>query len=265
MTLVPLTNSALARLRAGDLAIGFAVRRWRDVGIGRMMKSCGYDFLFIDLEHGTLSLEAVADISVAAADAGIAPIVRVPEKNFTLATRVLDSGAHGIIVPHVEDAAEARQVVARLRYPPLGHRSHAGSMPHLGFVNAHPTATMKAIDAETLIVVMLESPNAIANAEAIAATPGIDVLLVGMGDTTQGMGIPDAFEDPRIFQAVERVVAACRAHGKWPGLAGIGDPLLVARYTRMGVRIVQIGGEIAMMMAEATRRCSVLREANTKS
>jgi 2-keto-3-deoxy-L-rhamnonate aldolase RhmA len=255
-------NPALDRLRAGDVAIGVGVRRWRDASLGRIMKSCGYDFLFIDLEHGTLALETAADISVAAVDAGIAPIVRVPEKNFTLATRALDSGALGIVVPHVESVEEAREIAARLRYPPVGHRSYAGSMTQLGFANAHPTEAMKAVDAETLIVAMLESPNAIANVETIAATPGIDVLLVGMGDLTVAMDIPDQFENPRAIQAVERVVAACRAHGKWPGLAGVGDTAIVALYLAKGVRMVQVGGEIAMLMAEATRRAAVLRKAD---
>jgi 2-keto-3-deoxy-L-rhamnonate aldolase RhmA len=259
------TNPALDRLRAGEVAIGVGVRRWRDAAIGRIMTSCGYDFLFIDLEHGTLALESAADISVAAADAGIAPFVRVPEKNFTLATRALDSGALGIVMPHVETAEEAREIAARLRYPPLGHRSYAGSMTQLGFANAHPTEAMKAVDAATLIVAMLESPAAIAEAEPIAATPGIDVLLVGMGDLTVAMGMPDQFETPRATQAVERVIAACRAHGKWPGLAGIGDAAIVARYVAQGVRMVQIGGEIAMLMAEATRRAAVVRKADSKA
>jgi 2-keto-3-deoxy-L-rhamnonate aldolase RhmA len=135
-------------------------------------------------------------------------------------------------------------------------------MAQLGFANAHPTEAMKAVDAETLIVAMLESPNAIANVEAIAATPGIDVLLVGMGDLTVAMDIPDQFENPRAIQAVERVVAACRAHGKWPGLAGVGDTAIVALYLAKGVRMVQVGGEIAMLMAEATRRAAVLRKAD---
>jgi 2-keto-3-deoxy-L-rhamnonate aldolase RhmA len=256
-----LYNAALDRLRAGDLAIGVGIRRWRDGSIGRIMKSCGYDYLFIDLEHGVLSLETAAELSVAAADAGIAPIVRVPEKDYTLATRALDSGALGIIVPHVDTADEAREIVAKLRYPPLGHRSYAGSMAQLDFRTAGPLEAMKTVDAETLIVVMLESPTAIENADAIAAVPGIDVLLVGMGDLSVNMGIPDKAEDPRAVEAVDRVLTACRRHGKWAGLAGIGDTAVVARYAARGVRMVQIGGEIAMLMAEATRRAAMLRKA----
>jgi 2-keto-3-deoxy-L-rhamnonate aldolase RhmA len=257
---VSISNPALERLRAGELAIGIGIRRWRDASIGRIMKSCGYDFLFIDLEHGVLSLETAAELSVAAADAGIAPIVRVPEKDYTLATRVLDSGALGIIVPHVDTAEEAREIVAKLRYPPLGHRSYAGSMAQLDFRNVPATEAMKAVEAATLIVVMLESPTAIENAEAIAAVPGIDVLLIGMGDLSLNMGIPEKAEDPRAVEAVDRVLAACRRHGKWPGLAGIGDTAIVARYAAKGVRMVQIGGEIAMLMAEATRRAAMLRK-----
>src|SRR5438067_12923981 len=127
----------------------------------------GYDWLFLALVHTSMALDAAVQISVAALGVGIAPIVRVPAGQFWLATRVLDGGALGIVMPHVDTAEEAREIADRLRYPPEGHRSLAGGLPHLGYAPIGIGPTCAAINTATLVVVMLETPTAIANAAAI--------------------------------------------------------------------------------------------------
>src|SRR3954451_13466983 len=113
-----LRNPARERLVAGELALGVGIRQSRTVDIAAIMKACGYDWLFLDLEHNSMDLDTAVQISVAALGAGIAPIVRVPAGQFWLATRVLDGGALGIVMPHVDTAEEAREIADRLRYPP---------------------------------------------------------------------------------------------------------------------------------------------------
>src|SRR5215468_10840805 len=158
------TNAAKARLKRNQLAIGIGVRLVRNVDIIKVMKAAGFDWLFLDLEHGPLSIETACEIAVAAQDSGIAPIVRVPYGELAMATRVLDGGALGIVMPHVDTAEEAREIADRLRYPPQGHRSLAGGLPHFGYASIGTGAACAAINAATLIVVMLETPQAIANA-----------------------------------------------------------------------------------------------------
>src|SRR3954471_3742617 len=128
-----ISNPARRRLEAGDVALGIGGRLARTVDIAKAMQVAGFDWLFIDLEHGSLSLDTAMQIAVAALDAGIAPLVRVPKGEFSLATRALDNGALGIVVPHVDTADEAREVVRQLKYAPLGHRSIGGTGPQLGF------------------------------------------------------------------------------------------------------------------------------------
>ena len=103
-------NSARERLAAGELAIGVGVRLARTIEIGKLMRGCGYDWLLIDLEHGTIGLDTASQISMAALDAGIAPIVRVPQDEYSMAARAIDGGAMGIIMPHVDTA---EQIVGR--------------------------------------------------------------------------------------------------------------------------------------------------------
>ena len=160
------TNTAKARLKRNQLAIGIGVRLVRNVDIIKVMKAAGFDWLFLDLEHGAMSIQTACEISTAAQDSGIAPIVRVPYGELAMATRVLDGGALGIVIPHVDTAEEAKEIADRLRYPPQGHRSVAGGLPHFGYAPIGIGAACVAINAATLVVVMLETPTAIANAAA---------------------------------------------------------------------------------------------------
>jgi 4-hydroxy-2-oxoheptanedioate aldolase len=254
-------NPARARLERGELSLGVGIRVVRTGEIAKMMQSAGFDWLWIDLEHGPHSLDQASQISLAALDAGITPLVRVPEGQFDMATRALDGGAWGIVMPHVDTVEEAREVVDRLKYPPLGHRSSGGMLPHFGYQAMSGGEAARAVNAEVLLTVMLETPTGIANADAIAAVPGVDVLLIGTGDLTLELGISGNYGDPRILAAYETVIAACRKHGKWPGMGGVGSDEYMQRFIKMGMRMILAGGDLNFLLGGAQRRASTLRAA----
>jgi len=252
-------NAAKERLAAGELALGIILRQARTVDIAPAMWACGYDWLFLDLEHNSMDLDTAVQISVAALGVGIAPIARVPARQLWMATRLLDGGALGIVVPHVDTPEEAQAITAALRYPPQGHRSVAGGLPHLRY-DTHPLGeTCAAINAATMIVVMLETPLAIRNADAIAAVPGIDSLLIGTNDLAMELGIPGGFGDERIAAAYQAVVDACRRHGKHAGVGGIADETLLKRYIEMGVRLVLPGSDLAFLQRAAAASAATMR------
>ena len=252
-------NAAKDRLATGKLALGVILRQARTVDIAPVMKACGYDWLFLDLEHNSMDLDTAVQISVAALGCGIAPIVRVPAHQLWMATRVLDGGALGIVMPHVDTPEEAQAIAAALRYPPQGHRSVAGGLPHLRY-ERHPLAdTCAAINEATMVIVMLETPRAIENAEAIAAVPGIDSLLVGTNDLAMELGIPGAYGDERVAAAYQSVVDACRKHGKHAGVGGIADHALIKRYVDMGVRLVLPGSDLAFLQSAASATAAAMR------
>src|SRR5215831_20033812 len=128
-----LRNAARVRLEAGELGLGVILRQARTVDIAPIMRSCGYDWLFLDLEHNSMDLDTAVQISVAALGAGIAPVARVPAGQLWMATRILDGGGLGIVMPHVDTPEEAKAIAAALRYPPIGHRSVAGGLPTLRY------------------------------------------------------------------------------------------------------------------------------------
>lgn len=253
-------NVAREKLEQGQLSLGVGVRMTRSVEIAKAMAVAGFDWLFLDMEHGVMSLDACAQIAIAALDAGIAPIARVPNGEYAIATRALDNGALGIVVPHVDTAAEAREVVSKLKYPPVGHRSMGGIGPHYQLRGASTGEAAKALNDANLTVVMLETPAAIANAEEIAAVPGVDVLLIGTNDLCAEMGIHGDFGHQRVVDAYAKTIEACRKHGKFPGMGGIYTEPLMARYIEMGARFILSGQDGAFLMASATQRTGFLRK-----
>jgi 4-hydroxy-2-oxoheptanedioate aldolase len=255
------SNLARERLERGELSLGVGVRVLRSVEVAKAMKSSGFDWLFIDLEHGALSIETASQMCLTALDVGIAPLVRVPNGEYALATRLLDNGALGIVVPHVETAQEAGAIVNRLRYPPQGHRGVFSIMPQFDY---KPAADMTAsLNKSNLIAVMLETANAIANAEAIAAVPGIDVLLIGTNDLCVDLGVPGELGHAKVVDAYARMIAACRTHAKWPGMGGVYDDKLMRRYIDMGARFILAGGDLGFLMDGAAKRAAHLRAVKT--
>jgi 2-keto-3-deoxy-L-rhamnonate aldolase RhmA len=254
-----IANTVRERLTAGQLAIGMGLRQARTVDIGRIMAACGFDFAFIDMEHNSMGIDTAAQIAVASHDAGVTPIVRVPGYEHYLATRLLDAGAMGIVFPHVDSAEQARALVDGCTYPPIGHRSLGGPMVQLGFRPYPRAESSAAVNREIVLVMMLETPEAIGNADAIAAVSGVDVLLIGTNDLTLEMGIAGKYDAPPVVQAYETVLAACQRHGRHLGMGGIYDHPNMERYIRMGARFILGGSDVTFLMAAAQARVDFLR------
>jgi 2-keto-3-deoxy-L-rhamnonate aldolase RhmA len=204
-------------------------------------------------------VETAFQISVAALDAGIAPLVRVPHGELAMGTRCLDAGGLGLVIPHVDSADEARAMVDAFKFAPLGRRSIGGAYPQFGFASVPAAEVVSGLNDATLVVAMIETPRAVQNAEHIAAVPGIDVLLMGTNDLCLEMGIPGKLEDERVVSAIDTVVAACRKHGKWPGLGGVYGRELMKRYVGRGMRFVLAGNDISLLLAAAQEQASFAR------
>lgn len=252
-------NHALALLRAGKLAIGMGLRQARTVDIAQIAKTAGFDWLFIDCEHGSMGTDTAAQISCAALAVGISPIVRVPGYEHYLASRMLDNGAQGVVVPHVDSAEMAKRVADHCRFPPAGKRSMGGGLQQVGFAPMPVGEMAKAVNEETLVVVMIESPEGVKNCEAIAATPGIDALLIGTNDLCFEMGIPGKFDDPKVEDAYTKVIAACRKHGKFPGMGGLYTAPYLEKYTGMGAQLILSGSDFAFLTRAATAQAALVR------
>jgi 2-keto-3-deoxy-L-rhamnonate aldolase RhmA len=244
------TNSTRQRLKAGEIAIGFGVQHLRSVATPMIAKAAGFHWLFIDAEHGAFSMQEATQICLAALPTGVTPLVRVCTDALDEGTRALDNGAMGIVVPHVDTAEQAQEIAARFRFPPRGHRSWGGPVAIYGFQPPSIAQAQQEIDDELLIVVMIETPEAVANAGAIAAVPGIDVLLIGTSDLSSEMGIAGEIGHPRVLEAYGQVAQACRQHGKVLGMGGVYDEENAGRYIGLGARMI-LGGSDQMFLLQA--------------
>jgi 2-keto-3-deoxy-L-rhamnonate aldolase RhmA len=183
----------------------------------------------------------------------------VPHGELAMGTRCLDAGGLGLVIPHVDSADEARAMVDAFKFAPLGRRSIGGAYPQFGFASVPAAEVVSGLNDATLVVAMIETPRAVQNAEHIAAVPGIDVLLMGTNDLCLEMGIPGKLEDERVVSAIDTVVAACRKHGKWPGLGGVYGRELMKRYVGRGMRFVLAGNDISLLLAAAQEQASFAR------
>ncbi|MBU2533369.1 MAG: aldolase [Alphaproteobacteria bacterium] len=257
--MVTVTNVTKEKLKRGDIALGVGIRNARTVDIGKAMKTAGFDWLFIDMEHNAMGIDIACQIAVAGQDAGITPIVRVPGFEHHLAARALDGGAQGIVFPHVDDAETAAKLVSYCRYPPHGKRSMTGALPQLDFKSYPPGETAEGVNDATFVVMMLETPQAIANADAMAAVPGVDALLIGTNDLCMEMGIPGQFTHEKVVNAYKTMIAACEKHGKFPGMGGVYAPDQMKIYTDLGARFILSGNDFSFMMSGAKAQAAAVR------
>ncbi|MDE2583222.1 MAG: aldolase [Rhodospirillales bacterium] len=258
--MLPVRNLTKQKLAEGKLVLGFLVHHLRTVAVPLLAAATDHDFLFIDTEHGAFSLQEATQLCLAALSTGVTPLVRVCAGALDEATRLLDNGALGIVVPHVDTAKQARRIAEAFHYPPAGTRSWGGPPPaYLYQAPADVAVAQAAINGQVLTVVMLETAEAVANAADIAAVPGIDVLLIGSFDLTTDLGVPGQMGHPKLVAAYEAVAAACRRHGKVLGMGGINGQGDATRYIGMGARFVTNASDHAYVVEGARARTAFLR------
>ncbi|MGE2734239.1 HpcH/HpaI aldolase family protein [Mycolicibacterium vaccae] len=246
-------------LRGDRLVLCLALLNSRTPDVPAIAAACGYDAIYVDLEHTTTSLETTGMLCSSALGAGIAGLVRVPSDDPSLIARVLDSGASGVIVPHVDSAAQARAVVDAARFPPVGRRSISGPNALSGYQPRPAPELTAVLESRTVVAVMVESPAAVADIDAIAAVQGVDMVLIGPSDLTAEMGIHGDYENEHFQNAVKSVAAACRNHGVALGVAGIKSLDLLERFVDLGLRFISAGTDVGMMSEAATTRAQALR------
>ena len=253
-------NHARRRLAAGELVLCMGVNQLRSPNIALIAAACGFDAIYLDLEHNPTSLETAASICVAALGAGVTPIARIASHDAHDMARILDCGAQGIMVPHVNSAAEAGAIVSACRFAPIGHRSAAGTVPALGYAALGQADINRRLNQETLLIAMLETPEAVARADEIAAVPGIDVLHIGSTDLSTEMGIAGEYKHERMRAAYAAVAQAARAHGKAFGVGGVReDTDFQAWLLRLGVRYLTGGSDVGYLLSAGRRDVREIR------
>ncbi len=250
-------NHVRQKLRRGEPSFG----SWLSLpGIfpAQLMGRLGFDWLTIELEHSPTSLESAGACIAALANAGVAPLVRVPVNSVENIKRALDIGAWGVVVPMVNSRAEAEAVVEAARYRPVGRRSIGGNLHAASFDTDAATYYARAND-EILVVIIAEHVDAVERADEIFSVPGIDAAFIGPNDLHASMGLPPAFESDhqQFIDAVAHIRATAGKHGLAPGIH-VAEVAQAQRRAREGFQFIALASDAGFMMAKAREFTSAL-------
>ncbi len=201
-----------------------------------------FDFVWIDLEHSTMSPEALSGHLLAARAAGVPALVRVSAAGTPFIKLVVDAGAEGVIVPQVRTPAEVKAAVSDCRYPPLGVRGFGPRVPSR-YGRLPTPEVVEAANRSLFVAVQIETREAYESLEEIVRIPGLDSVVVGPWDLSGAIGALGDVESPLILDAIKRIAAVARQAGLSVG-AGMGSlPAYAARLRRLGVQWLQVGGD----------------------
>lgn len=252
-------NPVKQRLAEGGHAFGTMVFEFFTPGIAQIVRAAGAEFVLYDMEHSGAGIDAIKIQMATCRGIGIVPLVRVPTTQYHFIARSLDAGAMGIMVPMVESAAQAREIVAATRYPPLGGRGAAFGVAHDDYESGPVPAKIAAAMARTLVIAQIETVRGAAAVDEIAAVDGVDVVWLGHFDLTNFMGIPGEFTHPKYLAGVASVVEAARRHGKVAGFMPT-DEVWARDYLAKGFRMMAYGMDLMMMQQALARGISLMRE-----
>ena len=241
------TGPAQQKAAKGYLS-GMMVFEFFSANLPSIAAAAGADFLMYDMEHTGITTETLRVQMAACRGLDIAPLVRVPSAEANIIGQVLDIGSHGIMVPMIETAAQAEQIVHRAYYPPEGRRGSAFSIAHDVYKAGHPVEKMKQANDQTLIIAMIETAEGLKNVDQIAAVPGVDVLWLGHFDLTSSLGIPGQLEHPDYIEAVQTISAAAATHDKLAGYMAM-DKNFAAHYWNEGYKMLAYGLDHLLLMA----------------
>ena len=229
-------NRMKEKLRAGEPVFGVSVMI-PSPQIVEMIGAVGFDWVLLDCEHGTLTLESVELMAMAAEACGVTAIARPTTRSPEHILQVLDRGVMGVQVPHVNSARDAREVIAAVKYHPLGNRGLAAGT-RAAVYDAHGTLAdyVRAANEATLIAVQLEEQAAIDNIDELLGVDGIDVFFIGPADLSQSMGHPGNPKAPTVARAIDESFRKMVARGRTPGTPAVAES--VSEVIDKGVRYI---------------------------
>ncbi len=237
-----------ARLAAGESLLG-AVLTLASAPVASLLAASGFDWLWIDLEHGAISLESAQQMIWASQGTAAVPLVRVPWHEPWLVKPLLDAGAMGVITPMVESAEQAATAVAALRYPPAGMRGYAPTLaPARWGLSVADYAAVA--DRALLAIVQIETAAAVQRIEQIVAVPGLDLVFVGLYDLSGSLGLLGQVEHPLVEAAAQRVLDAAQRAGVAAGTIAL-DPATRRRRLEQGFSFVAVATDGSLLTGAA--------------
>ena len=236
------------KLRAGETVIAGTVTV-ASPEVASHMATLGFDFLWVEMEHSPITLETLRNIVLATRGLPAMTFARVPVNELWTAKRVLDAGVSGVMFPFTSTPELAAQAAAACRYPPHGRRGSGAGLARLTWPDPNYA---DSADENITVIAIIEEARAVERIDEIAATPGIDALFTGTSDLSFSLGLRGDQKDPRLHEAIAKVVAAGKKHGKALGRPG-GTPEQVHEYRKQGFQLFQAITDLGLITAGAKK------------
>jgi 4-hydroxy-2-oxoheptanedioate aldolase len=252
-------NAVKRALARGEVVIGTMVSAFRSPEIAPMLAAAGFQFVLLDMEHSSLSIESVADIVLAAKATPLVPFVRVPGKDHYLLSRPLDAGAEGLLIPQVETRDQVEAIIQATKYFPLGRRGMALKHAHSAYTPGDPGSYIQRANKETFIIVQIESETAIRDLDQLVSVPGVDAALIGPGDLSQSLGVPGQTKHPKVTGCAQRFVEVCNRYGVAPGVH-VMDRESAKLWLEAGVKLLAYANDISLIVDGGARAVREVRD-----
>ncbi len=243
-------NSVKKALAEGKLQLGCGWSNLRSASIARILAAAGFHWTYLDSEHGSFGIETLQDMCREATVAGLSPLVRVADLQYSLIARALDIGAEGIVLPRVESPELLERAVSWTKYPPVGIRGYGLTPMHLDHEAVSFTDVIEHMNANTMVVLQIETKRAVEARDELLAVPGVDAVMMGPADLSVSLGVAGDFQHPKMVEAMEAVRDACLRHGVAPGTQ-TRTPELALFWKQRGMKFLGCGNESGMLLGGA--------------
>jgi 2-dehydro-3-deoxyglucarate aldolase/4-hydroxy-2-oxoheptanedioate aldolase len=252
------TNTVKQALKEGKTQFGCNTSMLRSPEVPRILAASGLHWSYLDSEHGGFDLETLQDLIRAANEAGLCPIVRVADLQYPLVARALDCGAQGVLFPRVESPELLEKAISWTRFPPEGVRGYGLQPTHVGYEAASMPEIIAHSNANTMVVLQIETKTALERIDELLAVPRIDAVMIGPADLSISLGVAGQFEHPTLVAAIEKIRDACNRHGIAPGIH-MRSLKLVQYWRDHGMLFLSCNSEIGFMLEKATETVAALK------
>lgn len=238
-------------LKNGGVAVGATVLEFYRPSIGKILKLAGFDFLFLEYEHTYINEESMAALLLAAREADLPTIVKVPSLHRHFISRALDAGAMGIQLPRTNTREDVEKMVQYARFPPVGDRAGCPGLANTDYRAVAAEEFFRVSNEETLLVAHIETREGMQNIDEILDHPEVDAVFVGPYDLSAALGMPGNANDPEVTAAIETVIAKARARGIAPGIYA-GDFESARYWIDRGMQLIESISDIAMILEKGS-------------
>jgi 2-keto-3-deoxy-L-rhamnonate aldolase RhmA len=251
-------NLVKQALSEGRMQLGCGFGFFRSAEVPRMLMAAGFQWAFIDTEHGGFDLETVQDICRVSNLIGFVPIVRVTDLQYPLVSRALDVGAGGIIFPRVESPEILEKAVSWTKFPPVGVRGYGLTTVNTNYEPLSIAQVMEHSNANTLVCFQIETKRALEAREELLSVPGIDAVMVGPADLSISLGVPGDFQHPKMVEAMEAIRDSCVRHKVAPGTQ-TRTPALARFWKERGMIFLGCNSDSGMLLDRATELAKMIK------